>query len=53
MVQATIEMIRTTSPTLNHVELKTWNSWSRSSASTTPVPSDRVVGAVEPAISFA
>ena len=40
MVQATIDRIRTTSPMLNQIELNTWNSWSRSSASTTPVVSD-------------
>ncbi len=39
IVQATIERISTTRPTLNHVELNTWNSWSCSSALTTPTPS--------------
>ena len=52
MVQATIEMIRTTSPMLNHVELKTWNSWSRSSVSTTPVVSDPSYRSWSFAISF-
>ena len=53
MVQATIEMIRTTSPMLNHVELNTWNSCSRSSTSTTPVPSTGSYSAWSRLISFA
>ena len=43
----TIEMTRTISPTVNHVEVKTWKSWSRSSASTMPAPERRVVAGVE------
>ena len=47
MVQATIDRIRTTSPMLNQIELNTWNSCSRSSASTTPGGQRRVVDRVE------
>ena len=40
IVHATMEMTMIASPALNHVDLNTWNSCSRSSASTTATPID-------------
>ena len=53
MVQATMEMINTTSPTLNQAELNTWNSCRRSSRFTVPVPRTGSYNAWSLSISFA
>ena len=39
IVQATIEIRSSTSEPLNHHEVKTWKTWSRSSNETNPGPS--------------
>ena len=46
-VHTTIEMSSTTSAALNHHEVKTWNTWARSSRSTTAGPEQRVVAGVD------